>query len=187
MNNLPAHYRLTYSQQDIAQRIGDLGQEVGLWAEEVHRETGKQLLAICILRGAAFFFCDLLRAIPETVELTYCRASSYSSDENVQLSSGVELTMDMVEPEGRAILLIDDICDTGSTMKSLSQEFLSRGATEVRSSVLIYRKTPKSIFTPTWSGFECQSDDWFVGFGMEDKNYFSNLPEVYTIERDTPA
>ncbi len=184
MNQLPKHYRLTYSQEAIAERIAELGKEVGVWAEQVHRESGQQLLAICILRGAAFFFCDLLRAIPETVELTYCRASSYSSEENVQLNSGVQLTMDMVEPEGRAILLIDDICDTGSTMDSLSKVFLSRGAIEVRSSVLIYRKTPKSIFTPTWSGFECESDDWFVGFGMEDKNYFSNLPEVYTIERD---
>ena len=89
------------------------------------------------------------------------------------------VAVDDVVAEGRAILMIDDICDSGSTLAKLEHVFLDLGASVVNSVVLIHRLCAAPKFKPTWSGFEYQGDAWFVGYGMEDKNKYANLPAIY--------
>jgi len=175
--NLPDHYRIAFSEELIQQRVKEIGEEIGDWAAS---GTG-QLLAVCVLRGGAPFFQDLIRRVPLSVEPTYCRTWSYSSESNEQSAGGVRVSVDSVLAEGRRILVVDDICDTGATLLKLQNVFSDLGATEIKSAVLIHRKVESSVFTPNWSAFQYQGADWFVGYGMEDKNQFANLPAVYTI------
>jgi hypoxanthine phosphoribosyltransferase len=79
------------------------------------------------------------------------------------------------------ILLLDDICETGGSLLKLQNVFLELGAREVRSAVCIRRTTTGASYHPTWSGFEFPGREWFVGYGMDDRNYHSTLPDIYTV------
>lgn len=174
---LPPNYNLAYSEELIAKRVTQLGAQIGEWAAG----DSDQILAVCVLRGGAPFFQDLIRKVPVSIEPTYCRTWSYSSESNLQQNGSVRVAVESVLAEGRRILIVDDICDSGATLLKLQNVFSELGAREVRTAVLIHRRVERSVFDPTWSAFEYHGEEWFVGFGMEDKNQFANLPAVYSI------
>lgn len=178
---VPANYHLEYSVEDIQKSLKVLSSEISPWAEGVYQSTGQQVLAVCILRGAVLFFADLLRSIEVTIEPTFCRTWSYSSSNNEQ-QKGVRVSVEDVVAEGRSILMVDDICDTGSTLYKMQQVFKDLGAKEVKSCVLIHRLVSNAKFSPDWAAFRHKGDQWFVGYGMEDKNHYSNLSAVYSMK-----
>lgn len=178
---IPENFKLAYDRSAIVKSISAIAPEISAWAAECHKKTGQQVLAVCILRGGLFFFADLLQSIKTSVEPACCRTWSYSSDENAKTDGGVRVSVDDVAAQGRSILMVDDICDTGATLHKLQKVFLDLGAAEVRSAVLIHREVSNSVFTPSWSAFRYSGDEWFVGYGMEDRNHYANLPGVYTI------
>jgi len=180
---LPAEFKLAYSASQVAKRVRLMGDEISPWVSAAEAVTGQQVLCICVLRGGVLFFTDLIRAIPSSVEMTFCRTWSYSSANNERSMDRVRVSVDDVVAQGRAILLIDDICDTGSTLQKLQRVFLDLGAQEVKTAVLIHRVVENSLFTPDYRGFDYQGDDWFVGYGMEDKNHYSNLSEIYILPK----
>lgn len=178
---VPQNFKLAFPQARISQQIERISGEISSWASSVLEKSNEQVLAVCVLRGGAFFFTDLLKAIPVSIEPSFCRTWSYSSSNNSQ-KKGISVSVDDVAADSRSILLVDDICDTGRTLNKLKQVFLELGATEVRSAVLIQREVQTPHFQPDWSGFNFKGEDWFVGYGMEDKNFHANLPDIYTIE-----
>ena len=179
---IPENYKLAFPYDQIQKRLTELGREITDWAEKAQDRTGRPVLGVCILRGGAPFFCDLVRRIPLSIETNYCRTWSYSSGTNIQ-QKGIRISVEEVVAEGRAILLVDDICDTGATLLKLNNVLLQLGAVEVRTAVLVHRIMGRSKYAPSWEAFSHRGDEWFVGYGMEDRNQFSNLPEVYTITR----
>lgn len=181
--SVPGKLQLVYSEEQIQTRIAELSADIGGWADVVMAKTKVQPLAVCVLRGAVLFFSDLLRAVPVSIEPTFCRASSYSVETNEQGREGVRVSVEEVEAEGRAILMVDDICDTGATLFTLEKVFYELGATEVQSAVLIHRQIPHSKYRPTWSAFEYTGDEWFVGYGLDDQNWHRNLPDVYRMSK----
>lgn len=180
---LPADFKLAYSASKVTERVRLVGEEITPWVKAAEALTEQQVLCICVLRGGVLFFTDLIRAIPSSVEMTFCRTWSYSSANNERNTDRVRVSVDDVVAHGRAILLIDDICDTGSTLQKLRKVFLDLGAREVKTAVLIHRVLENSLFTPDYRGFDYKGDDWFVGYGMEDKNRFSNLSEIYIVPK----
>lgn len=181
---IPENFRCLYSREDIAYRIYKLADEIRPWVKAAHENNGQQVLAICILRGGVFFFADLLKEIPYTMEPSFCRAMSYSSATNTA-DEAFRLVVEPAEMRGRHVLLVDDICDSGRTLKNLHAYALSNGATEVRTAVLIHRNHEASVYKPDYIGFEYDGPEWFAGYGMEDKNHNSNFPEVYIIEGES--
>ena len=109
---------------------------------------------------------------------------SYSSDDNTQ-SSEFRLVVEPAEMKDRHVLLVDDICDSGQTLKKLHAHALATGAKEVRTAVMIHRNHEDSAYTPDYIGFEYTGSEWFAGYGMEDKNHNSNFPEIYIIEGES--
>ena len=109
---------------------------------------------------------------------------SYSSENNTQ-SNDFRLVVEPAEMKGRHVLLIDDICDSGVTLKNLHAYALENGATMVKTAVLIHRNHEASVYTPDYVGFEYTGSEWFAGYGMEDKNHNSNFPEVYIIKGES--
>lgn len=140
------------------------------------RSSGASCL--CLARSN-IFFGDLLRAVTVSLEPAFCSASSYSTSTNKQAAKGVQVSVEGIKAEGRAILIVDDICDTGSTLRTLDRVFLELGAAEVASVVMIHRTVPGSQYQPRWSGFNYRGDEWFVGFGLDDLGWHRNLPGVY--------
>jgi hypoxanthine phosphoribosyltransferase len=181
---IPGNYKLVYNSSQIKQRIAQLGEEISKWAVTVNETTGQDLLAVCILRGGHVFFSDLVRAIEPSVEVEFCRSWSYYSDSNAQKDAKkVRISVEEIVAQGRNILLVDDICDTGATLLKLHDVFLNLGAEQVKTAVFIHRQVSTSVYNPTWSGFQYSGLEWFVGYGMEDCNRYANLPETYTIDK----
>ncbi len=177
---LPSYFRLQYPAQDIQQQTERIGIEATVWANAISAQ-GRDIIAVPVLRGGIYFFADLMRQINGSIEMAPVRTRSYVDSVNAAQRDRVEIQLDGLDVSGRALLLVDDICDSGRTLKVLKEHLLEKGASEVRSAVLIRRIHDASVFEPDWSAFHYDGLEWFVGYGMEDQNRWTNLPDIYTI------
>lgn len=144
---------------------------------------GTDFTVVSVLKGSCVFASDLIRRIPIPLELAFVSASSYGAG----TESG-ELRLDFLpagnEVEGRSILLVDDILDTGRTMHRLKREFLSLGAREVRTCVFLDKPSRRAVeFNADFRAFEV--DDLFVvGYGLDFAGRYRNLPYVGALRKE---
>jgi hypoxanthine phosphoribosyltransferase len=178
---VPPHYDEVYPAPEVASGVNRVAAAISPWAAEVLEKTGKQVLGVCILRGAVFFFTDLLKAIPVSVEPGFCRCRSYRVGVNGQPAETIEVEWPEANLADRHVLLVDDICDTGRTLQFLSHYCRERGAAEVKTAVLIHRNLPDSMFHPDFAAFRYQGLEWFAGYGMDDRSWRMNYPAVYAL------
>lgn len=175
---LPSNYKLQYSAAEIQKQVVVLAEEIRESFEIVSFQPNEQIVAVCVLRGAVFFFADLIRAIDLPIDPMFCRAQSYTPD-NQRGGKGVRVSVDDVLAEGKHVLIIDDICDTGLTLLKLHNVFLGLGAKSVRSAVLIHREVEQSKYEPTYSAYTYTGNEWFIGYGLDNGGNHRNLPDVY--------
>ncbi|NMC63987.1 MAG: hypothetical protein GYA55_12560, partial [SAR324 cluster bacterium] len=159
---VPSNFVPIFKADEIAKRTEELGQQIGEWASEVQSRTSTDVLTVPLLRGAIFFFSDLVRKIGTSVEVAPVRTWGYDPEKN-QIDKTLKVNLDGVAAERRSILLVDDICDSGRSLCAVSRAFLDAGAYEVKSAVLIQRLIPEAMHVPDWIGFKYEKDLWFVG------------------------
>lgn len=158
-----------FSKELIASRLTELGKEI----TDFYR--GKELTVIVLMNGGAFFGCDLARAIDLPLWFDSIRVSSYINDVRggkVALASALKL-----DPAGREILLLDDVFDSGETIKKCKQHLLELGASGVRCAVLVNKNVPGRESEPEWAAFDAP-DKYLIGFGMDSYELYRNLPFV---------
>jgi len=147
---------------------------------------GREFSVVSILKGSCIFASDLIRRIPIPLELAFVSAESYREG----TSSGA-LKMNFFpsgnEIEGRNLLLVDDILDTGKTMWNLKRELMERGATEVRSCVFLDKPSRRAVeYEADYRAFEV--DDLFVvGYGLDYAGRYRNLPFVGSLKKEAIA
>lgn len=179
---VPGNFRPLYSPEDISKAVERVGGDISKWAEEVWEKSHTDILAIAILRGAIFFFSDLVRRIDRSVEIAPARTWAYEN-ENFAQRQEVIVNIEGVPAKGRHVLIVDDICDTGRTLRAISDALLKAGACEVKTAVLIKRVLKTETFNPDWVCFEYEGPEWFVGYGMDDGDRWRNLPQVAIIQQ----
>jgi hypoxanthine phosphoribosyltransferase len=136
-----------------------------------------------VLTGAIIFVADLMRQLPHKMRLSVVTVSSYrgrtSADESAMLVG--ELPEDI---RARHALIVDDILDSGRTIRLLRQRMLDAGAASVRTCVLLRKQNPAAMGTPCeYVGFDIP-DAFVVGYGLDYDNYYRNLPDVGTLKRE---
>ncbi len=178
---LPAHLELLFSRPEIEARLQALAAEITGWSNEARAVTGQPLLAICVLRGGVFFFSDLLLRLGCSVEPGFCRASSYGRNQNEQPADALNLDLGGLEVAGRAVVVVDNICDSGRTFAVCQRAFESAGAASCRSVALVHRLRTDSSHTPTAAGFTYPGTEWLAGYGLRDRGEWMNAPEVYRV------
>jgi hypoxanthine phosphoribosyltransferase len=178
---IPNNFHLLYSKEDIAEQVSRLGKLISQWAQETWEESHTDIIAVPVLRGGIFFFADLVREIETSVEITPVRTWAYEVGQNAVQRDTIGMNLEGLAAKDRKVLLVDDICDSGKTLASLSDTLLSHGATEVRTAALIKRDVESCQFDPNWVGFEYKGPEWFVGYGMEDSERWRNLSDIYII------
>lgn len=181
MTVIPERFKLLFSREQIKQEVARIGSELTPWSNEVQEQTGKDLLCLPILRGGIFFFADLVREIQGSIDMAAIKAQAYELGQNAVQTNQVSFSSDSIDPEGRGVLLVDDICDSGRTLQTLTESFKKRGAHSVRSVVLIKRAAAQEFFNPDFVGFSYQGPEWFVGYGMDDSDRWRNLASIYII------
>ncbi|MEN0040253.1 MAG: hypoxanthine phosphoribosyltransferase [Pseudomonadota bacterium] len=167
-----------YTADDIAERNLVMAEEMGAGAR-------RDLLVIAILKGSFIFAADLIRAMhargmePEVEFITL-----YSYGKGTE-SAGVTIVKDIdSDPKGRDILLIDDILESGNTLKFARDLMLERGAASVEIAVLLDKRSKrKADVNADYTGFVCP-DHFVVGYGMDVGYAFRELPFVGVVEGD---
>lgn len=159
----------------IQKRVRELG-------EEITRDyTGKTPHVVAILKGASIFHADLVRAIDLGVSLDFIAVGSYGAS---TLSSGeVRMLKDLDESlEGRDVLLVEDIVDTGLTLHYLIQNLESRGPKSLKVATLLNKPSRRKIdVTVHYVGFEIP-DRFVIGYGLDYDQRYRNLPDVCVLK-----
>ncbi|MEZ6194346.1 MAG: hypoxanthine phosphoribosyltransferase [Planctomycetota bacterium] len=160
-----------FSEEQIRERLRALGGEIA------REYGGDDLVLMALLKGGVVFISDLMRHIPIHLEIDFIQASSYG---DATVSSGhVGIK---VFPEksfaGKRILLLDDILDTGRTLKTVCDRLREQGARDVRTCVLLDKKARRSEeLEADWAGFEV-GDHFVVGYGLDYAGKYRNLPYI---------
>ncbi len=136
------------------------------------------LVVVCVLKGAFMFFGDLVRRIEnKNLEVDFVRLSSYGSgtvsSQKVVLGKDVDIDL-----KGKHVLVVEDIVDTGHSMRFLLDEFADRGALDVKLAVLVDKKERRVVpVAPDFTGFEL-SDGFIVGYGLDCAEQYRQLPDI---------
>ena len=165
-----------YSEEEIQKRIQEL-------AEEIDKDyAGKEIIAICVLRGAVFFTVDLTKKMKTPLEIDYIRVSSY---EGTDTTGKINFIHDISENiEGKDVLIIEDIIDTGFTLKALKEHLLKKNPKSLKIVVLAdkseRRKTEVDV---DYIGFKIPNK-FIVGYGFDIDNKYRNLTYIGYVPKD---
>lgn len=169
-----------FSAEEIAARVMGLAAEIKSTDEDLTRE--QPLLVVCILRGAFIFTADLMRALHAAgvnAEVDFLGLSSYGTARESQ--GRVHLTMDLqTDVTARDVLIVDDILDSGRTLRFVLGLLQSRGAARVRSCVLLDKPSRREIEgNADFTGFRAP-DAFVVGYGMDVAGLGRGMPYIGT-------
>jgi len=164
-----------FSQETIQQRIKELGAEI------TRDYAGRNPLLIGVLKGACFFLSDLLRNIDTRLNIEFMAISSYGS--STRTSGEVRIMKDLDVPiEGRDILVVEDIVDTGLTLTYLLENLKSRGAASVKLAALLDKHDRREKEVPIdYLGFQIP-DHFVVGYGLDYAERYRNLPFIAVLK-----
>jgi hypoxanthine phosphoribosyltransferase len=163
------------SEKEIKKRIAEMG------ATLTDRFKGKSVVAVCVLKGSFIFFSDLIREIQCDMVCEFMGLSSY---QNQSFSSGeVKLTLDLNSTiEGKHVLLVEDIIDTGLTMNYLHKIIEPRKAASITTVTLLHKPEAKKVDTKIdLVGFKIPND-FVVGYGLDYQNHYRHLPYIAQVE-----
>ncbi len=166
---------ILFDEQTIQCKVGEL-------AERISADyADKELLLVCILKGAAIFVADLMRHITIPVTIEFIQASSYGagtiSSKEVTISNDRELDI-----SGRHVLLVDTIIDTGETMACMLRMFAERGPASLKAVALLDKRSRRTKDVPlSYIGFEIP-DQFVVGYGMDYAGRYRNLPSIAVLQ-----
>ncbi|HYF81904.1 MAG TPA: hypoxanthine phosphoribosyltransferase [Clostridia bacterium] len=163
------------SEEEIAKRVGELGKQL---TEEY---KGKDLLIVGILKGCMLFLSDLVRAIDLPLTMDFMVVSSYGS--TTKSSGVVRIIKDLErEIEGKDVLIVEDIVDTGLTLSYLIENFKTRNPKSVKvCSLLDKPDRRKAQVDIEYVGFKI-ADEFVVGYGLDYAEIYRNLPFVCVLK-----
>lgn len=167
--------RVLFSREDIDRRVKELGEELARHYE------GKDLVVISLLRGSFIFAADLIRAMDIDLEIDFMTTASYGDAES---SSGhVEIVHDLrTSIEGRDVLIVDDIVDTGRTMEAIVSMLKERGPKSIATCVLLDKPERREVeMEADYVGFTIP-DVFIVGCGLNYGAHRRNIPYIYTYD-----
>jgi hypoxanthine phosphoribosyltransferase len=151
-------------------------------AAEINRDYAHQpLTMIAVLTGSLIFLSDLMRRVTIPCQLGVIQASSYKGA--VTSPGELQLQFEILPNlEGRAVLLVDDILDTGQTLQTLKSAFEARLQQPVKTAVLLWKQARTKVpLTPDYCGFHID-DHFVVGYGLDYNDNYRNLPEIHVLE-----
>lgn len=159
------------SEEQIKARVAGLGREISRDYE------GKSVLLVAVLRGAVLFIADLSRAVTVPVELDFMAVSSYGS--STKSSGVVRILKDLDEQiEGRHVLVVEDILDTGLTLKYLLKNLASRKPASLEVVTLLSKEGKQRVpISCKYIGFSVP-DAFVVGYGLDFAERYRNLPYI---------
>ena len=183
--NLPKS-KVVYTAEQLQTRIAELGAQI-----TADLNDGKPIICVCVLRGAVMFFTDLMKNIDsENVVFDFVTLSSYENSmvvgKNMQTTGKIKLIADMRENvEGKHVLVVEDIVDSGNTVNYLREYFRTKNALDVKIACLLDKpKARKVDISVDYVAFTLESAPYIIGYGLDDNQSYRNLNAIYEIVND---
>lgn len=174
-----SEFPLLFSAGEIAQRTGEIGRQIDI------DFAGESVVLVGVLKGAAVFLADLARCISINCTFDFVAVSSYGK---AQHSTGaVKLIKDLDHPsEGKNIILVEDILDTGLTLAFLRKLILQHRPKRLKLAALLDKPSRRiEKIDADYTGFTIPNH-FVVGYGMDYAERFRNLPDIRLMPRDFP-
>lgn len=172
MNRPEKVTEILYTEEQLKEKIRLLGSEL------TREYDGKNPLFVCLLKGAAVFFADLIREVECPLEIDFFRASSYSGTRS---TGKLEPMCPVPDIKGRDVVLVEDIVDTALTLKEVRRLFLEKEPRSLRIVCLLDKTSAHEDFTVDNSCFEV-GGQFVVGYGLDHDQRYRNLPYIGVYE-----
>lgn len=165
--------KILITQEELANRVSELGARIS----EDYAHLDRELLMVSVLKGSVVFMADLMRAVTVPVNIDFMAVSSYGS--GVKTSGVVKIIKDLDQSlEGRDVLIVEDILDSGKTLGYLIDTLSQRGPRSIRIATLLDKPERREVnIHADYSGFVVP-DEFVVGYGLDYAEKYRNLPYV---------
>jgi hypoxanthine phosphoribosyltransferase len=169
--------RVLIDEQQIQERVKELGRQIA------HDYQGTNLHLICILKGACIFLADLIRYLPLEISLDFMAVSSYAN--SLHTSGEVKIVKDLDSTiQGRDVLIVEDILDTGLTVDYLTRSLQARSPKSLNICALLSKPSRRiKDVQATYVGFEIP-DEFVVGYGLDFAEKYRNLPTISVMQKN---
>ena len=163
--------KVLLSEEQLSQKIAELGEEIS------KDYQGKEIVAICVLKGAILFMADLARAVKVPMALDFMAVSSYGN--GTSTSGTVRILKDLDNSiEGKHVLVVEDIIDSGVTLKYLLKNLKSRKPASIKLCTLLNKPERRRVEVDIdYCGFTVP-DYFLVGYGLDYAEKYRNLPFI---------
>ena len=167
--------RIVYDEREIAAKVAEMGRQIGLAYPD------GELLVLGLLKGSFIFLSDLVRQIRRPLQVDFLVASSYG--DNTFSSGNVRLLYDPeTELEGKHILLVEDIVDTGRTLSRLMDLLKARNPRSLEICALLHKHIATELKYPTkFVGFDAPNE-FLVGYGLDHAENFRHVPYIASLQ-----
>ena len=165
------------TEKEVDERINAIGEQIS------KDYAGKEVHLICVLKGGAFFMCELAKRITVPVSMDFMSVSSYGSS---TVSSGsIKIVKDLDDTiQGKDVLVVEDIVDTGRTLSHLMKLLKDRGPKSLALCTLLDKPDRRLVEVPVdYTCFQIP-DEFVVGYGLDYAQRYRNLPYIGVIKFD---
>ena len=164
-----------FPKNELDQAINGLSQLINPICEK----HGGGIVFVCVMKGGFMFFSDLIKKINYPIEVDFIKCSSYDGQEQKDIEMHYDIETDVKD---KTVFLVDDILDSGATMKALIGHFKALGAKQVETVSAVYKENldfPNHLFIYQQPSNE---NPWYIGYGMDGpKGYSRNLDTIHTL------
>ncbi len=163
-------------EQTLQARVKELGKEISADYE------GQDLVFVCILRGGVVFLIDLMRHVTVPNQIEFMAVSSYGAGHR-ESNGDVRITYDLnTKIEGRNVVIVEDIVDSGNTLNAVIQLLSTRGPKSLYICTLLDKEARREVDIPIrYRGFSIP-DKFVYGYGLDLDEYFRNLPFIGVVD-----
>lgn len=174
MENLKEKIKVLYSMEELQKRIKEVGEQISKDYE------GKEIVIVSVLKGAIFYTVDLVKNITTDIVIDFMKVSSYEGTESTGV---ITIKQDLgIDIEGKHVLIIEDIIDTGRTLRVLREELLKRKPASLKITTLMDKKERREVeLDADYVGFTIPNK-FVVGYGFDIDDKYRNIPYVGYIE-----
>ena len=167
--------RVLISEADVDKKIEEIGKAIS------ERYAGKTVHLICVLKGGAFFMCELAKRITVPVSMDFMAVSSYGS--GTTSSGSIKMIKDLDESiEGKDVIIVEDIIDSGRTLDKLMELLKTRGPKSLAVCTLLDKPDRRVVDVKVdYTCFDIP-DEFVVGYGLDYDQKYRNLPYIGVVE-----
>ncbi|MEM8737081.1 MAG: hypoxanthine phosphoribosyltransferase [Planctomycetota bacterium] len=168
----------------IAQRVRELARQIT--ADLAAEEHDGEITLIPVLTGSIIFVADLIRELPQRMKIHLISASSYPGTATTSQGVKIQETLSNVPDDltGRYVLVLDDILDSGQTLRAVTRELNTRNPQALKTCVLLRKRRTETVDFPLdYAAFDIP-DEFVVGYGLDYDGYYRNLPHLGVLNKD---